>query len=168
MRPSPRFSAVSLILAACLGGCAHSSNLQSRTARPQHGNIGTSHLISRATTGSGVAPTRSGPLPGGVLSTLENARSQLRFPVATPNDTLANQQNLVQVWVDRKAQQVALIFDGGSVTLMMWRSTYPDPAAAFAEDAATFSLTDRDPTGASVTTVHGSDPALAIKPNIDA
>ncbi|MGH3399251.1 MAG: hypothetical protein ACRDPO_31650 [Streptosporangiaceae bacterium] len=52
-----------------------------------------------------------------------------------PNVELASKGTLAKVWVN-KQQQVALVFDGGKITVMMWPATYTDPARWFRYVAA--------------------------------
>jgi len=53
------------------------------------------------------------------------------FSVLTPHNSLASQADLSQVWVDKQRGEVALVFDGGKVTIMMWPATYSDPRTEF-------------------------------------
>lgn len=103
------------------------------------------------------------PLPGGVATTVAGASSQAGFPVPMPNDPpVASQANLTDVWVDGSAQQVALVFDQGTVDVELWPwpQFYPDPMTRFQQLVNTLSAT------VTIDQVNGQ-PALVIQPNTD-
>jgi hypothetical protein len=62
---------------------------------------------------------------------LRAARAAVSFPVPQPNVTAAGPDNLTRVWADRKSQQVALVYGGGDVTVIMARALYSDPRTEF-------------------------------------
>jgi hypothetical protein len=127
-------------------------------------------IIGTVTRQHGAPATRSGgslPLPNLVQplvnaqkTTAANASAAVSFPVPLPNAVEANQGNLTQAWVNSEQHQVALVFDGGKLTIMMWPATYQDPVREF----QTF-IAENDAT-AVVGQVNGQ-PALVIQPGTD-
>jgi hypothetical protein len=70
------------------------------------------------------------PLVNERATTVLRAERQVGFRIFMPNSALASKHNLNKVWVNRQGQ-VALIFDGGKITVMMWSATYVNPAHWF-------------------------------------
>jgi hypothetical protein len=81
----------------------------------------------------GHAPARSWaePLIGAQKTTVAGAQAAVGFSVPTPYNSLANRTDLSQVWVNKQHGQVALVFDRGRVTIMMWPATYSNPRIEF-------------------------------------
>ncbi|HEV2374231.1 MAG TPA: hypothetical protein VGS19_18995 [Streptosporangiaceae bacterium] len=82
--------------------------------------------------GSGLPTDYSHPFPHERQVTVAQAAPSAGFPVDVPNTGIANEKTLTKVWVS-PAHQVALVFDGGKVTIMMWRAIYHDPASFYAK-----------------------------------
>jgi hypothetical protein len=101
------------------------------------------------------------PLVNGQKATVADAQAAVGFPVPLPNATAASQGSLTQAWKNSEQQQVALVFDGGKLTIMMWPATYQDPASEFQAFIAENNAT------ATMGQVNGQ-PALVIEPNTDA
>jgi hypothetical protein len=92
---------------------------------------------------------------------LAAARAAISFPVPQSHVAAAGPANLTRIWVDRKSQQVALVYRGGEVTVMMDRAVYADPRAQF----NTFLRENHEK--AMLGSV-GGDVALVISPDSDA
>jgi hypothetical protein len=73
----------------------------------------------------------SRPLPGARPISLAAARGAIGFRVPQPHVAAAGPANLTGVYADRKSQQVALVYGGGRVTVMMAPAVYADPRARF-------------------------------------
>jgi hypothetical protein len=109
----------------------------------------------------GPPPDLAHPLVNGQATTVANAQAAAGFPVPLPNTAVASQGNLTQAWMDSTQQQVALVFDGGKLTIMMWPATYQNPTSEFQTFIAENNAT------AAIGQVNGQ-PALVIQPNTDA
>jgi hypothetical protein len=63
-------------------------------------------------------------------TTVVGAQAAVGFPVPVPSTAAASRANLTHVWVSstryisRKNRQVALVFDGGKIDILMHRETY--------------------------------------------
>ena len=105
-------------------------------------------------------PTLAQPFVNGQKTTVADAQAAAGFTVPMPNVTAANSGNLTQTWLDSDQRQVALVFDGGKLTIMMSPATYKDPTSEFetfiAENNAVAALGQ----------VNGQ-PALVIQPDTD-
>ena len=65
----------------------------------------------------------------------------------------------MHVWVN-KQDEVALVFDGGKVTVMMWRAIYRDPVSFFKKSRAGINAKT------AIVKVNGH-PALVVTPHTD-
>jgi hypothetical protein len=101
------------------------------------------------------------PLPGAGPISLAAARAAISFPVPQPHVAAAGPANLTGIFADRKSQQVALVYGGGEVTVMMAPAGYADPRAQF--DA----FLRENHAKATLGSVDG-DVALVISPDSDA
>lgn len=125
-------------------------------------------VATRGHTAPTVRPGGSLPLPNLVhplvneqKTTLASAPEAVGFPVPLPDTTAASPGNLTQGWMNGAQQQVALVFDGGKLTIMMWPADYADPASEFK------TFTAENNASSAVGQVNGQ-PALIIQPGTDA
>jgi hypothetical protein len=117
--------------------------------------------LQNQTSGGDVAGvTLAHPLPGAQQVPVADASAAAGFPVAQPNTAVAGPGNLTSVWVDKLTQQVALVYGGGEVTVMMAPASYTDPTTEFTQFLSSNNAT------ASLGSVDGS-PALVISPDTD-
>jgi hypothetical protein len=127
-------------------------------------------IVSAATRGHTAATARPGgslPVPNLVYplvneqkATVASAPETVGFPVPLPDAAAASSGNLTQTWVNGAEQQVALVYDGGKLTIMMWPAAYADPASEFK------TFTAENNADAAVGQVNG-EPALIIQPGTD-
>ncbi|HEV2374555.1 MAG TPA: hypothetical protein VGS19_20630 [Streptosporangiaceae bacterium] len=86
--------------------------------------------------GSASAPDYSRPFLHEKQTTLAGAQAAAGFPVHVPNAPLADAKTLAKVWVSPPLHQVALVFDNGKVTVMMWPAIYHNPMSFFKKSMA--------------------------------
>ncbi|HEV2371851.1 MAG TPA: hypothetical protein VGS19_06750 [Streptosporangiaceae bacterium] len=110
--------------------------------------------------GSASAPDYSHPFLHEKQTTLAGAQAAAGFPVHLPNAPLADAKTLATVWVSPPLHQVALVFDHGKVTIMMWPAIYHDPTAFFRKSIAGMSGKN------AITQVNGY-PTLVTFPHTD-
>ncbi|HEV2372740.1 MAG TPA: hypothetical protein VGS19_11275 [Streptosporangiaceae bacterium] len=91
---------------------------------------------SSSASGSGPAPDYSHPFLHERQTTVAGAQAAAGFPVHVPNAPLANAKTLAKVWVSPPLHQVALVFDHGKVTIMMWPAIYHNAMAFFRKSMA--------------------------------
>jgi hypothetical protein len=101
------------------------------------------------------------PLMDAQKVTAGTAQAAVRFEVPMPDATIANIYNLTQTWTNKLLRQVAMVFDHGKVTIMMWPATYRSPRIEYQSY-----ITEND-VSAHLGVVHGLL-ALIITPHTDA
>jgi hypothetical protein len=69
--------------------------------------------------------------PGGHRTSLRVADAAVGFSVPQPDVRIARPGNLTAVWMVKATRQVALVYSGGDVTLMMARALYSDARREF-------------------------------------
>ena len=99
-------------------------------------------LITTTPPGSGIAGISSfpggGPIPLGVETTLGAAEHEVDFPLYRPQDPLASDQTIDQVWVSSDApQQVAVKYTSGILELIE-KAQFADPVAKYRAIAKEF------------------------------
>lgn len=117
------------------------------------------HTILSACRKGSALRSMADPLVVGARMSLARARLTASFPVAQANVAIAHSANLTAVWVSKKTHQVALVYGGGDVTVMMTSpAPYRDPTADFStfirENHATARLGTVDGTVALVISPH--------------
>jgi hypothetical protein len=117
-----------------------------------------SHMTSLA--GTIALPRNDQLLMDGRETTLADARTTVNYQILVPDIPEANHANLAQVWVNGQ-RSVALVFDGGKVTVTMAPAQYKDPTSNFEAFINSTRVT------AVMGQVHGQ-PALIISPRTDA
>ena len=110
--------------------------------------------------GSATAPDYSHPFMHERQVTVAQAETTAGFRVVMPNSTAASTKTLDKVWVSSTLHQVALVFDHGNVTVMMWPAIYHNPEAFFRKSMAGMSGKDE------ITHVNGV-PMLVTFPHTD-
>jgi hypothetical protein len=99
------------------------------------------------------------PLINGQVTTISGAASEAGYSIPIPTATAASQSNLTRVW-ESPNKDVALVFDGGKVTVLIRPAVYTDPASWFNTIVA------ESPGKAAIGQVNGK-PAVVIQPNSD-
>lgn len=107
---------------------------------------------------AGVTPAH--PLPGAQQIPVSAASAAAGYTVAQPSTALAGSSNLTSVWFQKVTQQVALVYGGGDVTVIMAPASYTDPTTEFTQFMSSNNST------ASLGSVDGL-PALVISPDTD-
>ncbi len=108
------------------------------------------------------APPGVGPLPGGSKVRFGDARRAVNFPLLTEGGGPTLPEPPSAVWLDAQAQQVATVYRGGEILLIMRANPYAAPGPAFREIAAELS------SKVSVETAIQGKWALIIQPHTDA
>ncbi|HEV2376691.1 MAG TPA: hypothetical protein VGS19_31520 [Streptosporangiaceae bacterium] len=140
MRPKPLLTAAAATILVAVTACSNSG--------------------ADSQTGSGAAPDYAHPFLHEKQTTVAGAQAAAGFPVHLPNAPLADAKTLATVWVSPPLHQVALVFDHGKVTIMMWPATYHDPMAFFRKSIAGMSGKN------TITQVNGH-PMLVTFPHTD-
>lgn len=105
-----------------------------------------------------LGPAGSAPIPGGVETSLSAATSAVTFPVLRPDDPLASDASLTEVWVSESGvPQVALEYASGILVLVK-QVEFSDPVAKYEAIQKDF--------GSSYVTKIGNAPALVLTGNI--
>ncbi len=113
-----------------------------------------------ASSGGSLAEDES-PVPNGVLTTVQMAKTDMQYPLSFPNTPDANAQTLDAVWENKDLQQVALEYGSGkTITISMLPALYPDPHAELQDQV------DLGISQASLTKVNGA-PTLVVQPDTD-
>jgi hypothetical protein len=105
-------------------------------------------------------PNYAQPLVNARQTTVAGAAAAAGFRVPVPSHALASRADLSHVWVNKQLRQVALVFAGGKITIMMWPASYRDPLASFRLFIA------QNHASAAIRHVLGR-PALVITPHTD-
>jgi hypothetical protein len=142
MEQRPAFGVLVVVVSLVATGCGSS--------RP---------TVVTASSVAGVSLAR--PLPGARPMSLAAARAAVDFPVPQPDVAAAGPANLSGIWADGKSEQVALVYSGGDVTVMLARAADADPRTEFSK----FIRENR--ARARLGSVDG-DVALVISPHTDA
>lgn len=119
-----------------------------------------SHATPSAHPGALSLPSLAQPFVSGQKSTVAAAQAAVGFPVPVPDVAAASGNNLSQTWLDIQQQQVALVFDGGKLTIMMRPASYKDATTEF----QTF-IAEND-ANVTIGQINGQ-PALVIQPETD-
>lgn len=110
--------------------------------------------------GAPAVPNLVEPLVYEETTTVSGAQTALGVPMAMPVAAAASNSNLTHVWMNGE-HQVALVYDSGKLTIMMWPARYTDPLEEFESFISVTTAT------ASITQVAGR-PTLVIEPGTDA
>jgi hypothetical protein len=100
-------------------------------------------------------------LPAAQQMSLRAARAVVEFDVPQPNVAVARPGNLTSVWVNRTTRQLALVYGGGAVTVVMARAPYSDARTEFSR------FLRENHAKATLGSVRGTV-ALVISPDSDA
>lgn len=104
-------------------------------------------------------PNLAKPLIDARAMTVAAAQSAAGYMIPMPTSASAGRRTLTKVWESRN-REVALVFAGGKVTLLIRPAAYADPAAWFRK------IVHESPGSAAVGRVKGQ-PAVVIQPNTD-
>ncbi len=73
------------------------------------------------------------PYPARSRYQSQPASADAGYAVPQPSTALARSSNLTSVWFEKLTRQVALVYGGGDVTVIMAPAAYTDPTTEFTQ-----------------------------------